>query len=127
MIFADFREYCLAKKGVTENYPFNGEAAWLKVGGKVFAIASVEEIKVKGQIVEPFGFINLKCDPDLAVELRERHLEVEPGWHMNKTHWNSVHTTGDLSDRQILDMVDHSYDLVFNSLPKTKKSEILNS
>ena len=67
---------------------------------------------------------NAKCDPELAIELRERYNEVQPGYHMNKAHWNTVYMDGGLSDRQLCDMIDHSYQLIFNSLPKTKQAVI---
>jgi predicted DNA-binding protein (MmcQ/YjbR family) len=77
MDFETFRNYCLAKKGVTEDYPFKGEAVWMKVKGKMFAMANVLELKMEGELVEPFHFINLKCEPEKEAEqLRESHAAI---------------------------------------------------
>lgn len=69
---------------------------------------------------------NAKCDPELAVELRERYMEVQPGYHMNKKMWNTVQMNGSLTRKQLCDMIDHSYDLVYKSLPKKIQAEISN-
>lgn len=68
---------------------------------------------------------NVKCDPELAIELRERFTEVQPGYHMNKTHWNTVYTNGSLTAKQLKEMIDHSYGLIFKSLPKKIQAEII--
>jgi len=68
---------------------------------------------------------NVKCDPELAIELRERFSEVQPGYHMNKTHWNTVYTDGSLTNTQLKEMIDHSYQLIFQSLPKKLQAEII--
>jgi len=107
-------EYCLYKKGVTEDYPFDETTLCFKVMGKIFVIASS-------------GFplsINLKCDPELAAELRERYDDVKPGFHMNKKHWNTVMTEGEISDKEIKKMIDHSYELVAKGLSKIHKEEL---
>ena len=125
MNFAEFRDYCLAKPGVTEDYPFTGETAWMKVMGKLFALASMEEVK-KGKVISPpFEFFNVKCDPDLAVELRDQYEFVKPGWHMNKKHWNSVYTNG-VSDTFLKEQIDRSYELVVKALPKKDKEALRN-
>ena len=67
---------------------------------------------------------NVKCDPELAIELRDRHAEVIPGFHMNKTHWNSVYTDGNLTNKQLCEMIDHSYSLILKRLPKVLQAEI---
>lgn len=113
-----FREYCLAKPGTTEDYPFDGQCAWLKVAGKVFALVNVIEMKMGKEEVPPFHFTNLKCDPERAIELREEYEAIVPGWHMGKKHWNTVYFDGGLKDSFIKELVDHSYDLVFAGLPK---------
>jgi predicted DNA-binding protein (MmcQ/YjbR family) len=125
MNFEDFRNYCLGKKGVTEDYPFDGSTAWMKVMGKLFAIANITEMKRAGKMIPPFEFINLKCDPEKAIELRELHQEVQPGWHQNKKHWNSIYTSGSLSDDFLYQQIDHSYELVKNSLTKNQKEELM--
>ena len=106
MNIEEFRQYCLSKKGVTEEFPFGPDTLVFKVMGKMFALTNLDG---------DFS-INLKCDPDLAIELREQYPAVLPGYHMNKKHWNTVVLDGSLSKRLIMDMIDHSYDLVFRSL-----------
>jgi predicted DNA-binding protein (MmcQ/YjbR family) len=102
------REYCLQKLGTEETMPFGDDTLVFKVGGKIFLLVSLKEA----------NRFNAKCDPDLAVELRERYSEVQPGFHMNKTHWNTVFTDGNLTNKQLQEMVDHSYELIVKSLPK---------
>ena len=85
------------------------------MGGKIFAITDIEQ----------FDFINLKCDPEQAIELRERFSGITPGYHMNKKLWNSVSVLGDVPDQLILDLADQSYELIFASLPKKLQAEIL--
>lgn len=114
MNLEEIRDYCLAKPGVTEGLPFGEDTLVFKVGEKLFLLTS---ISVGTQF-------NVKCDPELAIELRERYSEVRPGFHMNKKHWNTVHTNGSLSRKQIIDMIDHSYMLVLHSLPKKVQEEI---
>jgi predicted DNA-binding protein (MmcQ/YjbR family) len=111
------RNYCLSKNGVSEDFPFDETTLVFRVGGKIFALTDVENI--------PFS-INLKCDPEKAVELRELHESIVPGWHMNKKHWNTVFPDKSLPLKLLKELIDHSYDLVFNSLKKTDKINILN-
>lgn len=120
----NFREYCLAKPGVTEDYPFNGECAWLKVGGKVFAIVNITDMKMAGEVVPPFHFTNLKCDPDKAIELREEHDAIQPGWHMSKKNWNTVYFDNSLKDSFLKELIDHSYHEVFEGLSQKIKEQI---
>ena len=115
MTLAYFREYCLAKPGVSEDAPFDANTLCFRVGGKIFAITDIEQ----------FDFINLKCDPEQAIELRERFSGITPGYHMNKKLWNSVSVLGDVPDQLILDLADQSYELIFASLPKKLQAEIL--
>ncbi|WP_288458082.1 MmcQ/YjbR family DNA-binding protein [uncultured Chryseobacterium sp.] len=110
-------EYCLSKKGVTESFPFDNETLVLKVGIKVFLLMGLER--------QPLG-INVKTDPEWSAELREKHPQITGAYHMNKTHWNSVVIDG-LRKDLILKMIDQSYELVFKSLTKKVKEEILNS
>ncbi|MCH7415357.1 MmcQ/YjbR family DNA-binding protein [Belliella sp. R4-6] len=109
-----FREYCLSKPGASEDTPFDANTLCFKVGGKIFAIIDIEL----------FESVNLKCEPEYAVELREKHDSIVPGYHMNKKHWNTVIFNSGLSDKFILQLVDHSYDLVFDSLSKKVKENI---
>ncbi len=106
-----FREYCLSKPGATEDTPFGPEVLVFKVAGKMFALTSLERFPITA---------NLKCDPDLALELRDRYEQVQPGYHMNKKHWNTVEIDSGIPDTELRKMIDHSYELVVNSLPKTK-------
>jgi predicted DNA-binding protein (MmcQ/YjbR family) len=110
-----FRAYCLSKPAATEGTPFGPEDIVFKVAGKMFAILALEEVPPR---------VNLKCDPDLALELRDRYEQVEPGYHMNKKHWNTVVLDGVIPEREIRKMIDHSYDLVVQSLPKTKRKAL---
>jgi predicted DNA-binding protein (MmcQ/YjbR family) len=104
-----FREYCLSKPGAKETTPFGPEDIVFKVGGKIFAIAALDEVPARA---------NLKCDPDRALELRDRYEEVQPGYHMSKKHWNTVTLEGGIPTRELKEMIDHSYELVVKSLPK---------
>src|SRR5579864_2029343 len=104
-----FREYCLAKPNVTEGTPFGETVLVFKVGGKMFALAALDEVPTTA---------NLKCDPDLALDLRDRYEQVRPGYHMNKKHWNTVEIETGIPDAEIRKMIDHSYELVVKSLPK---------
>lgn len=126
MTLDSFLQYCLAKPGVTEEYPFEGECAWLKVGGKMFALVNITEMKMGEDIVPPFHFANLKCDPERAIELRETYDEVRPGWHMSKKHWNTIYFNGSLKDSMIKELTDHAYDLVVDKLPKKIKDNLSN-
>ena len=123
MDFESFRNYCLQKKGVTEDYPFEQTHAWMKVMDKLFVIANLDPFKFKGEIVPSFHFMNVKCNPEKAIELRERFDYIQPGWHMNKKHWNSVFTDN-VDDDILREHIDHSYDLVVSSLSK-KDRELL--
>lgn len=107
MTITYFRDYCLSKPGATEDTPFDEQTLCFKVGGKIFAITDIFD----------FESVNLKCDPERAIELRERYEGVQPGYHMNKKHWNTVVCDGSVPDSLILELLDHSYDLVFSSLP----------
>src|ERR1700724_251484 len=102
-----FRQYCLGKLNATESTPFGDDVLVFKVGGKIFALASLDEIPATA---------NLKCDPDLALDLRDRYEQVRPGYHMNKKHWNTVEIEGGIPDAEIRKMIDHSYELVAKKL-----------
>lgn len=108
------REYCIQKRGVTESFPFGPDTLVFKVGGKLFLLTGLEN---------PVSF-NAKCDPERAIALREEHEEVVPGYHMNKVHWNTVNMRGRLTDSFLKELIDHSYQLVYNGLPKSLKAEI---
>ncbi len=117
MKLEDFKDHCLAKKGVEDSYPMRGECVWMKVAGKMFALTNVREIKMNGQTVTPFHFVNLKCDPERAMALRAQYPAIQPGWHQNKTHWNSLLMDSSLDVRLILDLTHHAYVIVAAALP----------
>ena len=103
MDLSAFREYCLNKLGAIEETPFGPDTLVFKVAGKIFAISPLDETPARA---------NLKCDPDLALELRDRYEQVRPGYHMNKKHWNTIDLEGEIPDAEIRTMIDHSYELV---------------
>jgi predicted DNA-binding protein (MmcQ/YjbR family) len=105
----DFREYCLGKPNTTEGMPFGETVLVFKVAGKMFALMSLDELPATA---------NLKCNPDLALDLRDRYEQVRPGYHMNKKHWNTVAIDSGIPEAELRRMIDHSYDLVVQSVPK---------
>lgn len=115
MNLESFRLHCLAKKNVTEEFPFDEETLVFKVAGKMFALADIHV----------FESVNLKCDPEKAVELRERYEQVMPGYHMNKKHWNTVLIDGTLPDKLIYEWIDDSYNLVVKTLPLALRKKLL--
>ena len=106
------REYCLTKPGAEETFPFGPDTIVYKVGGKVFLITGLDSEELR---------FNVKCDPEKAIELREEFSCVLPGYHMNKKHWNTIVVDGSVSIKQLKVWIDHSYELVANSLSKNKK------
>lgn len=116
MISEEIREYCLAKKGVTEGFPFNETTLVFKVGGKMFLLMALD--------TQPLVF-SAKNKEDYNQELREKYYQISGAYHMNKTHWNSVVCEGLKSDL-IKKLINDSYDLVFESLTKKVKEEVLN-
>jgi predicted DNA-binding protein (MmcQ/YjbR family) len=108
------RDYCISKKGVTEELPFDEVSPVYKVIGKIFLILNLE----------PPHSINLKCDPEKAAELRESYEAVSPGFHMNKTHWNTVELDGSIPAKVILEWIDHSYEMVVSKLTKADKIKL---
>ena len=117
MDLAQFREYCLGKPHATEGTPFGPDVLVFKVRGKMFALAALEEVPTT---------VNLKCDPDLALELRDRYEQIQPGYHMNKKHWNTVEIESGIPDAEVREMIDHSYELVTKSLPKAERKKLEN-
>ena len=118
MNLENFYEYCLSKKGVTEHFPFDKDTLVFKVGGKMFALSSLEQWE-KGE-----ASVNLKCDPDRASELPAEYDDIRPGFHMSKLYWNTVNINKAVSDAFLKELVDHSYGLVFKSLTKKLQNEI---
>ncbi|NNM17586.1 MAG: MmcQ/YjbR family DNA-binding protein [Croceitalea sp.] len=115
MNIEEFRNYCMAKKGVTEGFPFDGETLVFKVLGKMFALAPLERRPSQ---------VNLKCEPERAISLREEYDGIIfPGYHMSKVHWNTLYLD-QLNPALLKELIDHSYDLVFSKLPKKLKATI---
>lgn len=115
MDIEQFRAYALSKAGTSEDFPFDEVTLCLRVVGKIFAITGLDS--------ERFT-VNLKCDPDYGVELRERYASIQPGWHMNKIHWNTVDFEGELDDKMLRHLVDHSYDMVVKGLKKAEREAL---
>ena len=107
----DLRDFCLSFPNTEEKLPFGPDTLVFYVHGKMFCLVNMDA----------FDYLNLKCDPEYAIELRESFEEVTPGFHMNKKHWNSVSLQGALADRQIKEWITHSYDLVVKGIPKNKR------
>ena len=110
MNIEQIREYCIKKKGVTEEFPFDEETLVFKIAGKIFLLASLGSIPLQ---------INLKCDPEKAIELREEFEFVQPGYYMNKKHWNTIIIDGTVPAKKILEWIDDSYNLVVSGLKKS--------
>jgi predicted DNA-binding protein (MmcQ/YjbR family) len=108
MNLEEFRNFCLNLAHVSEGFPFDNKILVFKVHGKMFALCDIDK----------FESVNLKCDPEKAIELREQFLGIIAGYHMSKKHWNTVQLNSDVDDILLLELCKHSYDLVFASLPK---------
>ena len=111
----DVLDLCTSLPGAVEDYPFGDDVAVFKVGGKMFA-----PVMLTG---EP-GSVNLKCDPEWALELRARYEAVRPGYHQNKRHWNTVELDGTVEDAELREMIDHSYELVITRLPRSDRARL---
>jgi predicted DNA-binding protein (MmcQ/YjbR family) len=117
MHIEELREYCLGKKGVTESFPFGEDTLVFKVLNKLFALTSLNEKPMR---------VNLKCDPEWAVELREKYVAVQPGFHMNKMHWNTIDFENpEIPQKLLLELIDHSYDLVVKKMTKKEREKLL--
>ncbi|MCH2022945.1 MAG: MmcQ/YjbR family DNA-binding protein [Saprospiraceae bacterium] len=117
MNIEEFRSYCLSKAGTEECLPFDEHTLVFKVMGKMFALTSLNS--------ETFR-VNLKCDPDKSIELREAYMQIIPGFHMNKKHWNTVYFENGLLNSMLKDLIDHSYEMVVKGLPKKLKVTLMN-
>jgi predicted DNA-binding protein (MmcQ/YjbR family) len=106
---------CGGKPGAVEDYPFGPQVAVFKVAGKMFALVSLGPVP---------GSVSLKCDPDLAIGLRRQHAAITAGYHLNKRHWNSVALDGSFPHDQLIDLIDHSYELVVASLPRAERDKL---
>jgi predicted DNA-binding protein (MmcQ/YjbR family) len=112
-----YRAYCIAKKGVTEDFPFDHSTLVFKVLGKMFALADVDA----------FESVNLKCRPEEGVALMEQYVGINPGYHMNKKHWITVDISADVGDQLLIKLIDDSYDLVVAGLPKKQQQALLEA
>lgn len=108
------REYCLSKPEVTEGTPFGPDTLVLKVCNKMFCLFSINEFKS----------VNLKCDPERAIELRAEYAGIRPGYHMSKVHWNTIDFDTDVNDKMVLELVDHSYNQVVKTLPEKERERL---
>ena len=113
MNIEDFRSFCLSLSAVTEDLPFDDRVLTFKVGGKIFAFTNLEQ----------FSSVNLKCDPERAIELREMYSAVRAGYHMSKKHWNTIEIDGSIDDQLIFEWTKNSYDLVAGGLTKKQRQE----
>jgi predicted DNA-binding protein (MmcQ/YjbR family) len=111
----DVLECCAGFRGAVEDAPFGDNVAVFKVGGRMFALVMLDG--------DP-GFVNLKCDPERALELRARHAAVRPGYHANKRHWNTVDLDGTVDDDEMRELIDHSYELVVSGLPRAERARL---
>jgi predicted DNA-binding protein (MmcQ/YjbR family) len=109
-----FRNYCIQKKGVTEELPFGPDTLVFKVMGKMFALTNLEL----------FTSINLKCNPEEAIRLRELYTSILPGYHMSKKHWNTILMDGSVNDKLVMKLIDDSYQLVVSGLTKREKAAL---
>ena len=109
------RQYCLAKPGVTEDFPFDQDTLVFRVARKMFLLTDIAAIPLS---------INVKCDPARALELRDRYEAVQPGYHMNKKHWNTVTLDGSIPVRDVREMIDHSYELIVSTLSKSVRDSL---
>lgn len=111
----ELKTFCLGFRGAVEEFPFSPELSVFKVAGKLFAISSLTDSPLR---------VSLKCDPDLAVQLRAAHKAVQPGYHLNKRHWNTVTIDGSLPDGMVRELIEDSYDLIVVSLPKATRAAL---
>ena len=112
---AELRRWCLAQPGAIEDFPFRPDVSVFKVAGKMFALSMLERTPLE---------VSVKCEPDLAVQLRNSYSAIRPGYHLNKRHWNTITLDGSLPDQLVCDFVEDSYDLVVSALPKRTRDEL---
>jgi predicted DNA-binding protein (MmcQ/YjbR family) len=112
---AELRAWCLAQGGAVEDFPFGPEHSVFKVGGKMFALSTLESTPLE---------VSAKCEPELALQLRDTYTAIRPGYHLNKRHWNTITLDGSLSDQLVRELIADSYDLVVSALPKRTREEL---
>lgn len=115
MNIEDIREFCLLKNGVTEDFPFGPDVIVFRVVGKIFLLCDLSSVNTT---------INLKCDPERAIELRNNHDFIKPGYHMNKKHWNTIYVNEGIGAQMLKDLITHSYELVVAGLSKNEKLKL---
>ena len=111
----DLRTWCLRQPGAIEDFPFGPTPSVFKVGGKMFALSRLRRTPLE---------VSVKCEPDLAVALRETHPAIRPGYHLNKRHWNTIVLDGTLPDQLVRDLVEDSYDRIVSALPKRVRGQL---
>ncbi|ULL17204.1 MmcQ/YjbR family DNA-binding protein [Paenibacillus sp. H1-7] len=116
MSIESLTRYCLSKKGSSQDYPFGDDVMVIRVASKIFAFLSERNRQPN---------ISLKCDPFIAENLRQQYPAVTPGYHLNKSHWNTVIIDGSIEEPELFSMIDHSYELVFKGLKKAEKEALL--
>jgi predicted DNA-binding protein (MmcQ/YjbR family) len=109
------RQSCLARSGVAEDFPFGPDHSVFKVAGKMFALSALKRTPLE---------VSLKCEPDLAVQLRDTYAAIRPGYHLNKRHWNTIRLDGSLPDQLVRDLIEDSYDLVVSGLPRRTRERL---
>jgi predicted DNA-binding protein (MmcQ/YjbR family) len=112
---AQLRRWCLAQSGAIEDFPFRHDVWVFKVAGKMFALSMLERTPLE---------VSVKCEPDLAVQLRDSYSAIRPGYHLNKRHWNTITLDGSLPDQLVRDLIEDSYDLVVSALPKRTREQL---
>ena len=112
---AELRGWCLQQAGALEDFPFGPEHSVFRVAGKMFALSALDRTPLE---------VSVKCEPELAVELRHTYPAIRPGYHLNKRHWNTITLDGRLSDQLVRDLIEDSYDLVVSALPKRVRDEL---
>ena len=112
---AELRGWCLHQGGAFEDFPFGPEHSVFKVAGKMFALSALDRPPLE---------VSVKCEPELAVELRNSYPAIRPGYHLNKRHWNTITLDGSLSDQMVRDLIEDSYDLVVSALPKRVRDQL---
>src|SRR5215212_7582856 len=112
---AELRRCCLGHSGATEDFPFRPDVSVFKVAGKMFALSMLDRTPLE---------VSVKCEPDLAVQLRDSYGAIRPGYHLNKRHWNTITLDGTLSDQLVRDLIEDSYDLVVSALPKRVRDQL---
>jgi predicted DNA-binding protein (MmcQ/YjbR family) len=115
MYAAQLRESCLAHPGAVEDFPFGPEHSVFKVAGKMFALSSLERTPLE---------VSVKCEPEIAVDLRAGYAAIRPGYHLNKRHWNTITLDGSLPEQLVRDQIEDSYDLVVSALPKRTREQL---